>query len=46
MLILLLPTKTRLVVSCWIIFQKSQQPQRIGKNRTTKNACWCRVARP
>jgi len=42
MLIFVLPTKKRLVISFWIFFQISRQPQRIRRKRTTKNFCWCR----
>jgi len=36
MLIFVLPTKKRLVVSLWAFFQISQQPQGIRKNEIMK----------
>jgi len=43
MLIFVLPTKMRLVVSFWTFFSNiSRQPRRIRKKRDRKNFCWCR----
>jgi len=42
MLNFVLPTKKRVVVSFWTFFQISRQSQRIRKNRSHQNSCWCR----
>jgi len=41
-LIFVLPSKNRLVVSFWIFFQISWQPQRIRKCRNHQKCCWCK----
>jgi len=42
MLIFVLSTKNRLVVSVWTFFQYLGNQGELEKNETTKNYCWCR----